>query len=456
MPNLENFAEESMHFRNAYTGAPQCAPSRVCIQTGMTSARSGFTVYQNGENSYPEKDSRDPLNKKKKYKGFPVIPCISDLNLDRFEPSIANVLKPLGYKSAHFGKWHMRGDGPGDHGYDEHDGDTNNNPGNKKIPDDPKLIFSMTDKSVKFIKKNVKSDNPFYLQVSHYALHKSYRCLPKSESLYNKNPFIADYYKDDKKEERRLKKISKTAKWFGMAKDMDTGIGKVLETVKKLNIQDNTYIIITSDNGYRHWSRDMDQPLRGAKWWVWDGGLRVPMWMRGPGIKAGSLCTKNVVNYDFLPTFIDLAGGDIKKTGIIDGISLKPIIIGEKLKKNFDDRNLYFHYPHYRTSVPHSAIVSGKWKCLHFYENPELKLLFDLSSDVGESTNLADKYPKKQKQLYDEMMTYFKDVNARIPKPNPQYSYADFKAQVKQGGKKFKKSQEKRDEWRWKKLNFTR
>ena len=210
-----------------------------------------------------------------------------------------------------------------------------------------------------------------------------------------------------------------------MGEDLDGRIGAVLDKIKELGIEDNTYVVVVADNGYRHDELEVDptlkQPLHAAKWWAWDGGLRVPMIVSGPGIKANSTFTGNVVNYDFLPTFFEWAGGDSKKLKNIDGISLAGYMEGKQPKKDFLNRYLYFHYPHYRTSVPHSAIISGEFKALHFYETPDIAMLFDRTTDMGEVNNIAKENPEKQKELYNEMMRYFKEFNARIPKVNPNY-----------------------------------
>jgi arylsulfatase A-like enzyme len=109
------------------------------------------------------------------------------------------------------------------------------------------------------------------------------------------------------------------------------------------------------------------------------------MIVRGPGIQSGSVFRGNVVNCDFLPTFVDWAGGDPTALQDIDGVSLAPYMAGEQPSDDFLNRNLYFHYPHYRSSMPHSAVVSGTRKLLHFYERPDIPMLFDLSKDTRNS-----------------------------------------------------------------------
>lgn len=416
MPNLEKFAEQGMKFRNAYSGAPQCSPSRVALQTGQSSPRNGFTVYMNNGGS-------DYYDMNKNYSQFPVIPCVSDMTIDKDAVTIPEALKPLGYASAHIGKWHMRGN-PEDEGYDVHDGATTNNEGNQKIPGDPKLMFSNTKKGIDFMEKQVKAKKPFYLQISHYAMHAGSECLSKTREKYTKLPEIQEYYRKVGKTAESIQRSHRDpATWLGMGEDLDGRIGEILDKIKELGIEDNTYVILTADNGYRHsFYQGLTQPLHGGKWWVWQGGIRVPMVVRGPGIKAGSVCNENVINYDFLPTFVDWAGGQAEKLKDIDGVSLAGLMRGEKVDNEFRARYLYFHYPHYRTSMPHSAIVSGTKKVMHFYERPDIPMLFDLATDEGEVKNMAAEKPEVHKKLFDEMMRYFDENNARIPKMNPAYN----------------------------------
>lgn len=438
MPNLERLAREGMKFRNAYA-SPQCSPSRVCVQTGQSSPRNGFTVYLNrlGQEYYNEKKS----------KGLPVISCISDETIDPDTVTIPEALQPLGYVSAHFGKWHMRGD-PGDEGYAAHDGDTNNNPGNtlktglqegepkpRRLPGDmtdPKLMFSITERAIEFLEEQVSADKPFYLQISHYAMHAGSECLPATREKYAKHPLIRAFYEKNNKQADSVNIGDDPAVWFGMAEDLDGRIGSVLDKLDELGIAENTYIVVMSDNGYRHMEVTVDpgmtQPMHARKWWVWQGGIRVPMIVRGPGIEAGSVFEGNVVNYDLLPTFVDWAGGDPGALADIDGVSLAAYLGGRKPKARFLNRYLYFHYPHNRTSMPHSAIVRGSDKVIHFYERPDIPMLFDLAGDEGETTNIAAKRPEVHRALFGEMMRYFEQVGARIPKKNPDFDEEDRKA----------------------------
>ena len=438
MPNIEKLAEQGMKFSNAFS-SPMCAPARVCVQTGQASARSGFTVYLGNT-----KD--DYYDTNKEYQYFPMVPNVSDLEIDPNAFTIAKALKPLGYKSAHIGKWHMRGD-PGQQGYVLHDGATDNNPGNtlmafaepgegmpKRLPkdlSDPKLMFSITEKAIGFIEDQVKADNPFYLQISHYAMHSGRECLDKTREKYLKHPLVQAWFEENGKDPDKVTRKDDPANWLAMGEDLDGRIGAVLDKLKELGIEENTYIVVVADNGYRHEELQLQpgiaQPLHASKWWAWDGGLRVPMIVKGPGIKSGSAFAGNVVNYDFLPTYFEWAGGDAKELQNIDGVSLAPYMAGEEPDESFLNRKLYFHYPHYRTSVPHSAMISGPNKVMHFYEFPDIPMLFNTSKDIGEVSNIAAENPELHKKMFDEMMGFFKEVDARIPKVNPNYNPEEYR-----------------------------
>jgi arylsulfatase A-like enzyme len=246
-----------------------------------------------------------------------------------------------------------------------------------------------------------------------------------------KDPLVQKWYKEDNKKPETINRNDDPAIWLGMGEDLDGRIGAVIDKTKELGIEENTYFIVVADNGYRHEELQLKpglkQPLHARKWWLWDGGIRVPMIVKGPGIKPSSVFYGNVVNYDFLPTFFEWAGGDPETLNYIDGVSLAGYMAGEEPDVAFLNRNLYFHYPHYRSSVPHSVMISGSSKVIHFYERPDVPMLFDLSGDMGEVTNIAQQNPEKHQRLYKQMMRYLIQVGARFPKVNLGYDPEAYK-----------------------------
>jgi arylsulfatase A-like enzyme len=412
MPNVQKLAAQGMTFRNAYAAAGMCGPSRCSIQTGMMTARhlysgnGGFGEKTNGTVEYMSR-GQDAAR--------PLLQPEPQGNL-RF-PSIGDLFKSAGYATAHFGKWHLYGGGPAKHGYDESDGDTDNKTSRPDDPpDDPKLMFSITRRSVDFIDRQAKAGRPFFVQVSHYATHARYQATKKTVERYEKNPVFA---KITNPRER-----SNAILGAAMCEDLDTSIGQLLQTLDARGLAQNTYVVFTTDNGYRQWNESYD-PLRGAKWWLWECGIRVPLIVRGPGIAAASRSTVNVIGYDFLPTFADLAGTTGKLGPNIDGVSFKRLLFGGAPTEQDLNRPLYFHYPHYRIAPPASALIVGETKLMHWYEWPDVRFVYDLRRDPGEKNNIAATNPTRTAQLQQQLIDGLKSAGAYFPKPNPN---ADLKA----------------------------
>lgn len=418
-PNIDAIGREGMIFSNAYSASGMCAPSRCSIQTGTTSARNRFS----GNGNFGE-DCTFEVNYIEKAKGSPFLEPEPMGSLNPKFKTIAHVLKEQGYATAHYGKWHIYGGGPAACGYDESDGNTSNeqgNPENCPDPRDPKRIFSMTRSSIDFIERQVKADKPFFVQLSHYAEHNAQMSLPETLEKYTSDPEIKALGAGPARE---------VATHAAAIEDMDTSIGMLMAKLDELGVSENTYIVFTSDNGKGLYN-GKDRILRGEKWWLWEGGIRVPMSIKGPGISAGSRSSLNVVGYDFLPTFYDIAGGNADRLENVDGVSILPIATGGNVD-GFKQRALFFHYPHYRNTTPQSVIIKDNYKLFNFYELTE-PYLYDLKADIGEETNIATQMPELAQRLQKELDSYHASVDALLPKPNPNASdsYVRFDPAVK-------------------------
>ena len=406
MPNVQKLADQGIVFSHARAAAAMCGPSRCSIQTGMTAAHHLYT----GNGGFgPKTDGNVKYISKP---GEPLLTPEPQGNI-RF-PSIGDVLRPNGYSTAHFGKWHLYGGGPEKHGYDESNGETDNKSVNDVPPGDkvqnPKQIFSITQSGISFMERQNKAGKPFFLQLSHYATHARYESRPATLKKYESNP-IFNQITD--------KRMAKNAiELAAMSEDLDTSIGMIMKTIDDLGITSNTFVVFVSDNGFRSWNEGAE-PLRGGKWWNWDGGLRVPMIVRGPGIKSHSLCDVNVVGYDFLPTFADLAGVSASLPKAVDGVSFKPLLLGQSVPESYVNRQIFFHYPHYRESAPSSALVVGQMKLMYFYDHPGQYFQYDLNKDLGEKNNISVTYPEKARLMYRQLMEGLKSFGAYFPKPNP-------------------------------------
>ena len=388
-PNLELLSQKGMRFSDAYASAPVCAPSRYSIQFGKTPAR--ISLIRVGMNT-------DHID----HEGFVSIP-----------KALKKVNKQ--YRTAHFGKWGM-GSNPSILGYDESDGPTKNKDGNfdndksqweHVLKNDPKNIFSLTSKAVEFISSSKKEKRPFFLQISHYAVHSNIESKEKSFDLFSDKP-KGIYHKN--------------LGFAAMTYDLDESLGILLKKIKEFGLEDNTYIIYMSDNGSvpnipgaKKYEKSYNYPLSRGKWDAFEGGIRVPLIIAGPGIKSGSESSIPVSGSDLLPTIIDLAGSKTIKLKEIDGGSFASIL----LNKNNENINrpvdaIFFHVP-YKNGIaikrPHSAIRKDDYKLIKFQDDKSL-LLFDLVNDKMEQFNLANQKPEKLKELEELLDNYLVEVNA--------------------------------------------
>ena len=309
-------------------------------------------------------------------------------------------------------------------GYDYSDGITGNKEGgfnyksSKKIQwgntitEDPKKIFSTTQSAIDFIESQAKSKTPFFLQVSHYAVHSD--IMAREETL--------EKYKNKAKG-----RYQKHEGFAAMTEDLDTGVGLLLDRVKELGLESNTYIIYTSDNGAvpvmppkRFYKQGSNFPLSRGKWDAMEGGLRVPFIIAGPKIKAGIESKTPITFSDLLPTISALAGYKIPLKEPLDGGSFKKILAKDgKGKVNRFSEGLIFHVP-YENGIAlkraHSAIIIDEFKLIKFYNNNEL-MLFNIKNDIKENFNLAASLPNKVVVLEKTLDGYLSKVKAPKWKP---------------------------------------
>lgn len=409
-PNLEQLASQGMRFSSAYAPAPVCSPTRISLQTGKSPAKLHWTK------AAPAVTGRKLTEPR----------LIKDLSKE--EITIGELLKKAGYTTAHYGKWHIAGGGPGAHGYDEHDGDTGNENAFKYTDPNPVDIFGMAERAAKFMEKSQQANKPFYIQLSWNALHAPELAMKSTQAKYEKYA-----------SQNNSKQVATAA----ITEDLDSGVGKVLNAVERLGLSKNTYIIYMSDNGSGGGSKRGG--ISGGKGSVWEGGIRVPLIVRGPGVGANSWCHTPVVGYDMLPTFCALAG--IPATELpkgIEGGNITSLLHnnGEGSVKR-EREELVFHFPHYQSDDgPHSAIRLGNLKLLHFYEDDRVAL-FDLTKDIGERNDIAHRMPREAQTLKDRLDQYLSAINAQFPTPNSNFDPSQPIAPRK-GGKNGKKGADKK------------
>jgi len=383
-PNMDRLAQMGMRFTNGYAPAPFCCPTRKSITIGQTPAKHEY--------------QKDRVNWTKNFRKQLSIP----LMLKKANPT---------YQTAHFGKWDARYDEvtPEEMGYDISDGLTTNNTGGGKSNiewpvalDDPKLIFSLTERAGIFMEKQVKKGNPFYMQVSHYAVHLGITYQQESLNKYkNLSPGKKHHIPE----------------FAAMTEDLDTGIGILLDKVKELGLLDNTYIIFLSDNGGRtsqtiggKQKAPRNFPLREGKGKMYEGGIRVPFVVTGPNIKANSYSHVPGTGLDILPTLADLAGFKEKLPEVLDGGSIKNVVHNEG-KGNVKRKRPYLIFHHAVDRKAQSAIREGDYKLVKTWKENKLEL-FDLSEDISEENNLAEKMPEKTKDLNQKLVSFLNEVDA--------------------------------------------
>ena len=426
-PNLELFADQSMRFRQAYSAAPNCSPTRSSILLGMNPATTNMTdivgrddLYQNMAPSGT--DLMEPLT----------VPTLPVANVE----SIVNRIKAANpdYVAAHLGKWHMttpaigprapgsdfpyRPGDPSDFGYDVHDGARANNPFNQ--PDDPKEIFSLSSRAIDFMDGRAGEGGdarPFYLQVSHYAVHEAPVTLDESEAKYQ------DKYNTDPGVVHPGGSQPDRIKYAGMTENLDTGVGQMMNylatTPDPRNpghmLADNTYVVYTSDNGALNENTN-NLPLYDEKATSWEGGIRVPFIVRGPGIEAGSVSNVPVVSTDLYATLSSLAGATGALPTLIESADLSDVLHGggalpdgvPGLDRGVGDNGeIFIHFPHYvRDTTPMSSMIEGdgSFKLVRVYGvgDTTRDYLFDLTqpisgptdtwetNDFGDARNLAN------------------------------------------------------------------
>jgi len=389
-PNIDRLASQGMKFTNAYAACPVCSPTRASILAGQYTARIGITDFIPGHQRPWEKLSV-PQNL---------------LQLPLEAVTIAEVLKEQGYTTAHIGKWHLGGQGymPDDQGFDK----VVDRARNQK----DKQVTAYTEQAIEFIEEN--RQQPFFLYLSHHTVHIPLEAPQELIDKYTSKPKPATGVNNPV--------------YAAMVEHLDTSIGRIIEKLDELNLNDRTILIFFSDNGglYQAYggyqgerqSVTTNAPLRDEKGTLYEGGIREPLIVRWPGVvKAGTTCIAPVTSVDFYPTFLDIAGAKGDPSHVLDGESILPLLRQTgKLKRD----SIYWHYPHYHHSRPAGAIRQGHWKLIEFFEDGRLEL-YNLQKDIGEKKNLAGQMPEKASELQKKLAAWRKSVGAKMPTPNPNY-----------------------------------
>lgn len=382
-PQIERLMSMGMRFSQGYAPAPFCCPTRRSIQVGQTPARH---LYQKDRDAWTGQYSQQ-------------------LNI----PRMLKQANPE-YQTAHFGKWDHRFDEitPQAQGYDATDGYTSNRTGGSKGSggpadnDDPKLIHHITKEAIAFMRQQAASQTPFFLQISHYAVH--------LDIFYHQQTL-------EKAKSWKAGRRHSMPEFAAMTYDVDQTIGEVLDAVRDLKLDDNTYIFFLSDNGGRttipkatEGELPRNHPLREGKGSMYEGGIRVPFAVVGPDIPRNSLSRVPVTGLDILPTLAQLANYRKPLPKNIDGGNLLPVLHNQG-KGRIQRANPFLIFHHAVDRTAQTAIRLGNFKLVKTWKENRLEL-FDLSKDLSEAHDLSEAKPGQTQKLHALMTGFLSEVQA--------------------------------------------
>ena len=434
-PNVDKLCAQGMKFTNAYAACPVCSPTRASIMTGKYPVRLPLTDFLKG-NSKGKLLPADYLNE-----------------MPLAEVTLAEALKESGYATFFAGKWHLGGQGfwPENQGFDVNKGGWSaGGPygpgkyftpyGNPRLDDGPKgehLPDRLATETVKFIEAN--KDKPFLAYLSFYSVHTPLLSRPDLRAKYVEKAKTAQRDGPDFAPEhaRQVRLVQDHAVCGGMVEAMDQAVGKVVAGLRQAGVADNTAILFMSDNGglsTSEGSPTSNLPLRAGKGWLYEGGIREPLFVVWPGVtEPGAKCDTPVISTDFYPTMLEMAGLPPKPQQHPDGVSIVPLL---RTAGSLPARPLFWHYPHYgnQGGAPGGAVRLGDWKLIEWFEDDHVEL-YNLKDDLGEQNDLAATLPEQAAELRKLLRDWRASVHANMPKPNPDYDPNNDPANLKKGAK---------------------
>lgn len=437
-PNIDRLAGESLRFTSAYAACPVCSPTRASIMTGKYPARIGVTDWIAGRQVYNPGLPSDKL-----------LARDFELEMKLEEITIAEALKQAGYSTFFAGKWHIGEDSiywPEHQGFDINKGGWAKgspmggyfspyvNPRLESGPEGECLTDRLTYESIGFLESH--TEEPFLLYLSFYTVHtplqtkaeliEKYRRKIEAEGLDPESMETIDreWIRYAAPGGRYVERVQQGHPVYAsMIETLDTNVGKLMKKLEELELDKNTIVFFMSDNGglsTSEGSPTSNLPLRGGKGWMYEGGIREPMFIKWPGSGSeGRVSDVPVTSTDFYPTILEMAGLEQRPEQHMDGISLAPLLTG---KGELNERPIFWHYPHYSNQggKPGAAVRLGDYKLIEFFD-PGLVELYNLAEDIGESSNLAEQMPEKAGEMLELLHTWQEEVGAEGMDPNPDW-----------------------------------
>lgn len=403
-PHLDRLAAEGVRFTQAYATAAICSPTRASLLTGQTPARLNLTDFIGGHHHPWAKLTTPDWTR----------------HLPEDQRTLPQTLGSAGYRSYFVGKWHLGKEPhtPASSGFDSTIAGSNQGQppswfspfGLANLEDGAPgeyLTDRLTDEAVTLLRdhRSAHADQPFYLQLCHYAPH---------TPLDAKDKWIAHYARKADMHGRH------SAVYAAMIHSVDESVGRILAELEDLGIADDTLVVFTSDHGALHHSTP-NTPLRHGKATPYEGGLRVPLIVRGPGIARGRVCDEPNWTCDHYPTLLEACGLPTDPEQHRDGRSLMPRLTDHaEPTPHVAPRDLCWHYPHYHLAPPYAAIRRGRYKLIEWMETGRCEL-YDLWTDPSETTDLRRRATGVANALLEGLRQWQQASDAQPMQPNPDY-----------------------------------
>jgi len=414
-PRIDRLASEGVSFTNGYSSHPTCQPSRIAILSGQYAPRTG---------GYRVMDHHRGKEHLIKY----VVPKLTGLALEK--KTFAECFRDAGYATAMYGKWHagnyQKKLHPRFQGFDEayvcmsHYDEKRSDP-RVKLPEGMDFSEHYTGLAIDFMKNAKKKGKPFLLYLPYYLIHAPFETRPDYIDYFTKK--LAGRTFPDRN-------AAKMPVFAAMTRHLDDCVGRVLDALKSMAIEENTIVVFTSDNGA--YTPSLTGGFRGRKGQVYEGGMRVPYIFRWPGkIEPGSTCAERITHIDLYPTFLDLAGVSRPEGHVLDGQSLAPLLTGKANK--LPERSIVCYHPKYgqyhtkrkRWVYPwRNVIYDGDYKLREVVEYGTYEL-YDLRADPKEEHDLSKSHPDRTQQLIQKLRRWEQEVGAPPLTLNPGYAPED-------------------------------
>jgi arylsulfatase A-like enzyme len=393
-----------MRFTQAYAAAPVCSPFRAALMSGSYPVRTGITDYLR------------PNDAKHLATDYVTLP---------------EMLQSAGYVTGIVGKWHLTGYanhgaqevGPNRHGFDEVMVSENrgiaagsyffpyhfNKEIPQRLPGREHLVDRCNLEALEFIERH--KDRPFFLYLSHYAVHTRLNGKPSLVAKYEAKPNAGRGFQAPRNNPHLAAQLEV----------LDRGVGMIRDKLRELGLSQNTIVIFTSDNGGED-KVTSNAPLRAGKSTLYEGGIREPLLVYWPGVtKPGSVCRTPVYTVDFYPTLAQATGVRPMPTQTMDGVSFAALL--KAPEAHLDRDTFYWHYPldkpHFLGGRSGGAIRKGDWKLIEFFDTGATEL-YDLAHDPGEQYNLASEKPDKERELRESLHAWQHQVGAVFPEGQPK------------------------------------